>query len=149
MLMSVGIKARYVTCLPEDAEDGDCHVVNEVFLPELGKWVMLDSDMDKVVTDMDGRPLSLRELRDKLIAGEPYLINGKVNEGQYYDMYMAKNSYWYNMHELSRMDDETGDPLPGDRRISLVPVGFTVKGGGAQWLFENSVRTTNPEEFWK
>ena len=53
------------------------------------------------------------------------------------------------MHELSRMDDETGDPLPGDRRLAPIPVGFTVRSGGTQWLFENSVRTTNPEELWK
>ena len=57
------------------------------------------------------------------------------------------------MHELSRMDDETGDPLPGDRRLAPIPVGFTVrrdrKSCGTQWLFENSVRTTNPEELWK
>ena len=25
------------------------------------------------------------------------------------------------MHELSRMDDETGDPLPGDRRLAPIP----------------------------
>ena len=49
------------------------------------------------------------------------------------------------MHELSRMDDETGDPLPGDRRLAPIPVGFTVRSGGTQWLFENSVRPTNPE----
>lgn len=53
------------------------------------------------------------------------------------------------MHELSRMDDETGDPLPGDRRLAPIPVGFTVRSGGTQWLFENSVRTTKPEELWK
>ena len=34
------------------------------------------------------------------------------------------------MHELSRMDDETGDPLPGDRRLAPIPVGFTVRSGG-------------------
>lgn len=149
MLMSVGIKARYITCLPEDAEDQDCHVVNEIFSPELNKWVMIDSDMDKVVTDMQGVPLSLRELRNKLIADEPYLINGQGNKGQYYDMYMTKNSYWYSRHEVSRMDDETGDPLPGDRKIALIPAGFVVESGGTQWLFESSIHTTNPEEFWK
>ena len=53
------------------------------------------------------------------------------------------------MHELSRMDDEIGDPLPGDRRLAPIPVGFTVRSGGTQWLFENSVRTTNPVELWK
>ena len=62
---------------------------------------------------------------------------------------MAKNNYWYSMHELSRMDDETGDPMTGDRRHAHTPVGFTVRSGGTQWLFENSVRTTNPEELWK
>lgn len=76
-------------------------------------------------------------------------LNRKANEGQYYDTYMAKNNYWYSMHELSRMDDEIGDPLPGDRRLAPIPVGFTVRSGGTQWLFENSVRTTNPEELWK
>lgn len=58
-------------------------------------------------------------------------INRKANEGQYYDTYMAKNNYWYSMHELSRMDDETGDPLPGDRRLAPIPVGFTVRSGSA------------------
>lgn len=149
MLMSAGIKARYITCLPEDVEDQDCHVVNEVFVPELGKWAMIDSDQDQVVTDMEGVPLSLRELRDKLIAGEPYLINGEKNEGQYYDQYMAKNSYWYSRHEMSCIDDETGDLLPGDRRIALIPVGYRVQSGNTQWLFENSICTTDPEKFWE
>ena len=84
---------------------------------------------------------SLRELRDKLIAGEPYLINGEKNEGQYYDQYMAKNSYWYSRHEMSCIDDETGDLLPGDRRIALIPVGYRVQSGNTQWLFENSICT--------
>ena len=53
------------------------------------------------------------------------------------------------MHELSRMDDETGDPLPGDRRLAPIPLGFTVRIGRTQCLFENRVRTTNPEELWK
>lgn len=30
LLSSVGIKARYITCLPQDVNDRDCHVVNEV-----------------------------------------------------------------------------------------------------------------------
>ena len=48
---------------------------------------------------------------------------------------MAKNNYWYSMHELSRMDDETGDPLPGDRRLAPIPVGFTVRSGGTEIMY--------------
>lgn len=149
MLLSVGIKARYITCLPYDQDDQDCHVVNEVFLPELGKWAIIDSDMDKVLTDMDGVPLSLWELREKLLSGDKYLINGDINDGQYYDTYMTKNSYWYSRHEMSCMDDETDGLLPGDRRIALIPEGYRVERGGTKWLYENSIHTTNPDEFWK
>lgn len=149
MLLSVGIKARYITCLPYDQDDEDCHVVNEVFLPELGKWAIIDADMDKVLTDMDGVPLSLWELREKLLSGDKYLINGEINDGQYYDTYMTKNSYWYSRHEMSCMDDETDGLLPGDRRIALIPEGHRVERGGAEWHFKNSTHTTNPDEFWK
>lgn len=149
LLMSVGIKARYITCMPQDEEDRDCHVVNEIFSPELDKWIMIDSDQDIVLTDMTGMPLSIRELRDKLIAGEPYLINGQSSEGHFYDMYMAKNSYWYSKHELGCMDTETDGLLPGDRRISLIPVGFKVESGSTRWVFDNTVHTTDPDEFWK
>lgn len=149
MLLSVGIKARFITCLPHDQDDQDCHVVNEVFLPELNKWAIIDSDMDKVLTDMNGVPLSLWELREKLLSGEEYLINGEPNAGQYYDTYMTKNSYWYSRHEMSCIDDETDGLLPGDRRIALIPEGYRVERGGTQWLYENSTRTTDAEEFWK
>ena len=45
LLLAADIPARFVTCLPQDKDDNDCHVVNEVWLPEKQKWVMLDTDM--------------------------------------------------------------------------------------------------------
>ena len=35
LMLAAGLDARYVTRLPEDRNDNDCHVVNEVWLPEL------------------------------------------------------------------------------------------------------------------
>ena len=65
LFLAAGIDARYVTCLPEDREDNDCHVVNEVWLPELGKWAMIDTDMGgHYFSDANGTPLSLKEMRD-------------------------------------------------------------------------------------
>ena len=34
LLLAENIKARYITCMPHDEDDQDCHVVNEVWLPE-------------------------------------------------------------------------------------------------------------------
>ena len=45
LLLSQGIVNRFVTCLPADSLDRDCHVVNLVWLPECEKWAMIDSDM--------------------------------------------------------------------------------------------------------
>lgn len=45
LLLSEGIVNRFVTCLPADSLDSDCHVVNQIWLPEIQKWAMLDSDM--------------------------------------------------------------------------------------------------------
>lgn len=142
LLLSVGIKARYVTCLSCNPDDTDCHVVNEFYVPEFEKWVMIDSDMDAIVTDTCGIPLSLAELRTYLAHNEPYLINGKPNEGQYYDAYMAKNCYWFAMHEKSIVDDET-QHVEGDRMLVLAPAGFD------QFVYSDPVVTTDSERFWK
>ena len=56
LMLAAGLEARYVTCLPEDEDDNDCHVVNEVWLPELGKWAMIDSDMGgHYICDVDAQ----------------------------------------------------------------------------------------------
>lgn len=52
LLLSCGIVNRFVTCLPADSEDCDCHVVNVVWLPESEKWAMIDSDMRAWVSDL-------------------------------------------------------------------------------------------------
>lgn len=151
MALSVGIKTRFITCRPYDHEDSDCHVVNEVWLPELKKWAMIDSDQDKRVTSVDGLPLSIRELRELIVANKPYLINGESNKGKYYHMYMSKNTYWFSRHEISVMDDESG--LEGDiydqnRRVYLIPVGFSIEHEKLTHL-KDALKTTDPDQFWR
>lgn len=51
LLLASGITNRFVTCLPADSLDTDCHVVNIAWLPELQKWAMVDSDMQAFITD--------------------------------------------------------------------------------------------------
>ena len=46
LLLSINVINHFVTCMPEDDQDQDCHVVNIVWLPELSKWAMIDSDID-------------------------------------------------------------------------------------------------------
>lgn len=127
LLMSVGIINRFVTCMPYDSDDNDCHVVNEVWLPELGKWVMLDTDSGgNYATDKSGELLSLLEMREHYISDRDIVFHPHFNEGtnqkEGYYSYMAKNSYWYVFWASYSYGKEDGG-MDGERYI-LVPEGF-------------------------
>ncbi|MBO4409529.1 MAG: transglutaminase domain-containing protein [Spirochaetales bacterium] len=65
MCLALGIAARKVWIMPLSPYDNDCHVVNEVWDTELGKWVMLDITNNEYWIDENGTPLSILEIREK------------------------------------------------------------------------------------
>ena len=148
LLSSIGIDATYITCMPQDSNDSDCHVVNQVWLPELGKWVMIDSDSGGFyATDGDGHLLSLQEMRESYIKGMPILYHPQFAEtgssdNWYYD-YMAKNTYWFSCWEALHFDQEPAAGLDAGRYINLVPKGFIPFGAGI-----TDIVTSDAEQFW-
>lgn len=148
LLLACDITNRYVTCLPADSLEQDCHVVNIVWLPEHKKWAMVDSDMRAYVTDSDGTPLSLSQMRERYINGAAMEIHPLLNEGQpfdytYYRTYWSKNLYWFECAEQTSYDIETA---PWDKRgrvVVLRPEGFTPFDTPP-----HSVHTQDAERFW-
>lgn len=146
LLLSSDITNRFVTCLPADSLDQDCHVVNIVWLPEREKWAMIDSDMRAWVTDPDSTPLSLEEMRARYIAGEkmevqPLLDADREKDFTYYTSYWAKNLYWFECWDSTGYDQEPGNTR--DRSVVLMPQGFD----GFR-LDEGTVVTHDPARFW-
>lgn len=143
MLNAVGITNRIVWCMPMDSTDRDCHVVNHVWLPELEKWAMLDSDMNTYLTGTDGLPMSLPEIRAD-ITGENLSRENMIvpaNGGMdFYKAYLAKNLYWFETLA------DTGFNLYDRpmRYVRLLPVGF----GGFGFADRNSTPTTDDAKFW-
>ena len=148
LLSSVGIEATYITCMPEDSNDTDCHVVNQVWLPELGKWVMIDSDSGGFyATDEDGKLLSLQEIRESYIQGKPILYHPQFiergsSDNWYYD-YMAKNTYWFSCWETIHFDQEPASGKEAGRYIHLVPKGFKPFG-----INNSDIVTNDSRQFW-
>lgn len=99
LLTSAGIKNRILTCLPYDSTDGDCHVVNIVWIPEQKKWAMLDTDQSIIVVDENGTPLSPFEMRRHYTERKHFTILSNYTEPidnmDYYTSYMAKNTFWF------------------------------------------------------
>ncbi len=153
LLMAEGIINRVITCFPHNHLDNDCHVVNVVWIPEMDKWIMIDSDMFAYVTDENNIPLSLQEMRDRIYEDKKFTIvpihDMKVID-EYYHSYWAKNLYWFNSWDKHTYGRE--NPGHTGKYVSLVPVGYNVK---ELWFSKNTVGsdnkdivTTDEDRFW-
>ena len=150
MYLSMGIPARYVTCMPADSLDYECHVINTVWSSQLQKWLYIDPTMDAWVMDENGTMLSIAEVRERLIKDQPLVLCETANwnhetqqtKEDYLDEYMAKNLYFFVCKKISRFNPESfyrnNDP-EGD--IRLIPVGFVYNNGKCE-------TTTDPDFFW-
>ena len=150
LLTAAGIKARYITCLPYDRNDNDCHVVNEVWLPETGEWVMIDTDMKRYITDRKGNLLSLAEIREHFINDKKvvvyYNFDNPISRITYYHAYMAKNTYWFCCWGDLGFYQEDHTTFPESklrsRYYALVPEGF-------ETFSSKEITTHDPEQFWR
>lgn len=158
--LSMGFKSRYVTCLPKDTADQDCHVITMVWAPSLKKWIWMDPTFMAYVMNEDGELLSIEEVRERLIHSKPLILNPDANHNRdeiqtksdYLDNYMAKNLYKLECAVSSEYDYET--PADGKERtyIQLVPgatpappVTARNKHGQVSYTL---FRTNNPKWFW-
>ncbi len=150
MYLSMGIPARYVTCMPADSLDFECHVINTVWSDQLQKWLYIDPTMDAWVMDENGTMLSIAEVRDRLMNDLPLVLCETANwnhESQqtkeyYLDYYMAKNLYYFVCKKYSRFNPESDyRPNPAEEDIRLIPVGFV----NNNWKCDT---TTDPDFFW-
>ncbi len=148
LMTACDITSRYVTCLPADSLDQDCHVVNIVWLPEREKWAMVDSDMCAYLTDTDGTPLSLGEMRTRYLNDEPMEIHPLLDDGRkmdctYYRTYWSKNLYWFECVEQTAYDKETPPRGQRGRTVVLAPEGYAPFDTPS-----GSVFTHDAERFW-
>ncbi len=150
MYLSMGIPARYVTCMPADPFDMECHVINSVWSSQLGKWLYIDPTMDAWVMDEGGSMLSIAEVRERLIDGRPLVLCETANwnhespqtKEYYLEQYMAKNLYYFVCKKISRFNPESiyrdNDPT---QDVKLIPEGFDNDNYKCEY-------TTDPEYFW-
>ena len=150
MYLSMGIPARYVTCMPADSLDYECHVINTVWSSQLQKWLYIDPTMDAWVMDENGTMLSISEVRERLVNGQPLVLCETANwnhqsqqtKEYYLDYYMAKNLYYFVCKKYSRFNPESDyRPNPTEEDIRLIPVGFV----NNNWKCDT---TTDPDFFW-
>jgi hypothetical protein len=113
--LSLGIKSRYITCLPKDTADPDCHVINMVYSNDLEKWIWIDPSFDAYVMNEKGELLGIEEVRERLINGKSLILSPDANWNRqqtqtkefYLENYMTKNLYKLETPLVSEYNTET------------------------------------------
>ena len=150
MYLSMGIPARYVTCLPADPNDSECHVINAVWSSQLQKWLWIDPTNDAWVMNENGTMLSIAEVRERMINDQPLVLcetanwnhREKKTKEDYLYGYMAKNLYYFICKKYNRFNPESDyRDNPAEEDIRLIPVGFV----NDNWECDT---TTDPNVFW-
>lgn len=128
--LSMGIKSRFVTCMPKETIFDDCHVINMVYSNELKKWIWIDPTFDAYVMNEKGELLGLAEVRERLINGKPLLLNPDANWNRkssqtkeyYLETYMAKNLYRLRTPLVSEHNTETWENVKEITYVELLPL---------------------------
>lgn len=148
-LLAEGIPARYLTCQPKLwAFDSDCHVICIAWSESLGKWVWADPTFAAFVTDENGLMLHPGEVRERLIADRPLILNPDANwnhksaqtKENYLDNYMAKNLYFISAITDNRPRPE-GKGATASTHVLLSPAGAPRQPSA-------TVVTSDCDRFW-
>lgn len=70
MCLALEIYSRKLCIIPLSTYDTECHAVNEIWDSDYRKWIVLDISNNLYWVDEKGIPLSMLEVRDKIINGE-------------------------------------------------------------------------------
>ena len=149
MYLAMGFKSRYVTCMPKDQNDQDCHVINCVYSETLNKWLWMDPSHGIYVTDDKGTLLSIEEVRERLKNNQPLKLNKETERTKewYLDYYMAKNLYWIQCTNKSQFNTESRyrNNDKDLQYISLTPSGYEEDNR----YLKGNIITHNPDYFWQ
>lgn len=162
--LSLGIKSRFITCMPKDSVFQDCHVINMVWVNDLNKWIWIDPTNDAYVMDEKGELLSPEEVRERVINGKMLILNPDANWNRktsatkeaYLYNYMAKNLYRIECPLSSEYDTETWEKGKKATYVELLPLDAynqtpqyaeqTNKKSGVTFV---NYKTNNPKLFWQ
>jgi hypothetical protein len=161
--LAMGIKSRFVTCMPKETEFDDCHVINMVYSNTLEKWIWMDPTFDAYIMNEKGELLGIEEVRERLIQDKPLILNPDANwnrkESQtktyYLEKYMAKNLYRLQTPLVSEYDTETRKNGKEITYVELLPLDGIEQEPQKKENENNKTKikytyykTNNPKFFW-
>lgn len=165
IFLAMGYKSRVVICfsgLYPHPQGG--HVITTVYMPSLNKWLYMDPQDNAYVMDEHDNLLSIQEVRERLINGQPMKLNPDANyhdvptkKEEYLDQFMAEHLFRVisPLHsEFNALTRQNGKTI---EFVELLPVGSKdpyVDAFETQYDPETkrqviTYHTNNSDLFWK
>ena len=145
--LAMGFKSRHITCLPKWKDDPDCHVINVVYAPSLGKWIYMDPSFEAYFKNEEGELLSIAEVRQYIIQKKKIVLDKEANHNgeeatpqEWYLDYMSKNLFHFSCPAASEFGYES---KPGNLHVYLEPANMPL-----QKSTNSEIYTTDAERFW-
>ncbi len=148
--LAMGFKSRFITCLPKNEKDPDCHVINIVYSTTLDKWIWMDPTFNAYFKDENGNLLSIAEVRKRVVKEQPLILNADANwnnenpstKENYIDGYMVKNLYMFSTTANSYFNIESRYRNSDETYILLAPSDFNESK-------RYKTITHDPDYFWQ
>lgn len=140
--LAYGFKARNITCVQKEHKFLDAHVVVIAFSVQYNKWIFLDPTYNLIIYDKKNIPLSLEEIRKKVIDKEPLFANEGAN---FHGVKLSLNTYLKTMYKKLYRFYSPLSLYPGHdnnmqhNEVELVPKDDFMK---------RRYQTSNPHFFW-
>ena len=125
ILRAYGFKSSYITCVPYDSKDLECHVVCEVYIDEFEKFIFIDPS-NQVYFIKDGVILNLLELRKCIENNEAIAFYQEASHNdEPFDLvsylgYFAKNIFYF----VKCIDNCEDKESIGENALCFVPVEY-------------------------
>ena len=149
---TLGIPSRVLALKRKDVETAQSnagHVVAEVWINELNKWIFVDAQFD-AIPEVDGVPLNAIEFQDALARNTKGLVIHSSSSGihkWYYRKWISPYLYYFDFKIDQRFFIDNSEKMQA--MIMLVPKGAkNPKVFQRKYPIENCTYISNPEAFY-
>lgn len=144
LLNSWGFRTRAIHCHPENEYDIESHFINEVYLHEMNKWILVDAAFGCMIRD-DITFLNTKEVRDRIIENKQmHLFATQMNKKSgvdaksYWEM-IVKDFYYFTFY----LDYSIGYNSFTNNEVLVLPIGYQTQ------KYLNKPTTNNIDQFYK
>ena len=142
LYLNMGLKSRYILCLPIENSCDNAHFMVEVFCKELCRWILIDSSYGLFFLKNE-KYISMKELRIEISNNDKGIKVKKVLQYKKFSVQLYFKALIPKLYRFIRPQISSATFWEENKIVQLVP------NLDSQYDFPNSITIDSPKEMWK